>query len=129
MAISIKKKINNYFKTSNQSTLSSPYFQKLYYLQRVNEESSSNESRHNLEKEEKLIANTDLLFSKMNERELGPIELEVLPCLRESINFFKETCHHLWGEYTLKYARNIYTACKHRSIQSIQQFFTENCHN
>jgi len=123
------KKINNYFKTSNQSTLSSPYFQKLYYLQRVNEESSSNESRHNLEKEEKLIANTDLLFSKMNERELGPIELEVLPCLRESINFFKETCHHLWGEYTLKYARNIYTACKHRSIQSIQQFFTENCHN
>jgi len=79
--------------------------------------------------EEKLIASTDQLFSKMNEREDGPVKLEHLPCLRDSLNYFKHHCHHLWGEYTLKYVRNIYTACKHQSAESVQKFFFEHCHN
>ena len=47
-------------------------------------------------------------------------------CLRNSVNFYKETCGY-FGEYTLKYVQYISIACKKYTEEKIRNTISDLC--
>lgn len=61
-------------------------------------------------------------------RNSAHVETIEFTCLKESVEAFKAICKN-WGEYELKYVKNIAAACETNSSPSIAKFFAEICSN
>jgi len=102
---------------------------KYEYLKRKAENSKSNEDLHALNKEINHMAIADTIFSgldsvfEINAKEkVGSINFS---CLKASVAHYKSTCQ--WGEYDLKYVRNLALACNKSDAEAIKDILNQIC--
>ena len=103
---------------------------KLRYLQEKAESTNSkadidayNTELNFVKKVDSIFNSFDQMFDINRETEITSINFE---CLEASVNEYKKTCN--WGEYALKYVRNIAIACqKNISTEEIAIAFDKIC--
>ena len=104
---------------------------KLQYLYARAREENTMEIQDLIAQEETLMQVNDTLFRQF----AFDLELNVLnekneniqfECLRNSVNFYKETCGY-FGEYTLKYVQYISIACKKYTEEKIRNTISDLC--
>jgi len=103
---------------------------KLRYLQEKNERLGSEETKSELEQEVAHRAAADDFFSKLNSSfgyEQAKMNLTFIDCYRNSINLINEKCPGLMSEYSLKYGKNLYSACVNHGEEELERFITKNC--
>lgn len=88
---------------------------KLWYLYQKVLKNNDEETQTAFVDEVKHIKLSDSIFSSFN-KELNINEDHIVnkinfDCLREAVESYKRICNH-WGEYDLKYVKNIATACE-----------------
>jgi len=90
---------------------------KLHYLANKHKDLNTVETEKALMTEVAYRKSVDNFFSLFNEK-FGITSYLYLDhvvhfdCLKSSVNTLKTSCKNLWGEYTLKYVKNLYTACE-----------------
>jgi legumain len=104
---------------------------KLWYLYQKVLKTNDEETQTFFIKEVQHIKLSNSIFSSFN-REFDLTEDPIVnkinfECLRTGVESYKRVCNH-WGEYDLKYVRNIAAACeKNSSNQAIEDFFRSIC--
>jgi len=117
-------------KLSEKSGLVDSRDVKLHYL--LNKFSNENSKENELALSEELVyrRNVENFFSNFNEK-LSITEYDVninsFDCLKASISAFKAHCESLWGEYTLKYVKNLNTACNTSGMDAIEAHMKHYC--
>lgn len=107
---------------------------KLDYLFRKANKTGLLQDTTTLNNELNLIKTVDAIFLefslKLQLNTLGERNENIqFECLRNSVNHYKVTCQN-WAEYTLKYVKNISTACKKYTEETVKSTFDEICkHN
>jgi legumain len=104
---------SQYLEEAKKSKINSRDVKLFYLYQRamtLNDEYSSQELQKELEhikKSDKIFAEFDKLLVISAEKEIDEIKFD---CLRPAVEAYKSICLN-WGEYDLKYVRNIAHAC------------------
>lgn len=104
---------------------------KLFYLYQKVQKTNDKESHNELLKELEHIRLSDSIFSTFNQ-ELDVADKPIVEkidfqCLRAGVESYKSICKN-WGEYDLKYVRNIAAACeKNVSKEKMEEIFRTIC--
>jgi len=90
---------------------------KLHYLMNRHKDLNNFQTESALMEEVTYRKNVEDFFSHFNEKfaisnYTGLDHVIHFDCLKRSVNALKTSCKSLWGEYTLKYIKNLYTACE-----------------
>lgn len=102
---------------------------KLRYLYDRAEKKNDMTSMNEYLTELRYIQKVDSTFKSFNEEmkieSTETVNLINFECLKPSVEAYKKICQ--WGEYDLKYVRNIAIACETKSVEEITQTFEKVC--
>jgi len=126
-----KKAIKNYMRylTKAKESKVDSRDVKLHYLMNKFNNEKNDENEAALTEELLLRRNLDNFFSKFNEKfniTEYTSEVSSFDCLKSSVNAVK-SCSRLWGEYTLKYVKNLNTACGAVDAEVIEAHIKSQC--
>ncbi len=100
---------------------------KLRYLYEKAERKNDLKSQDQYLVELKHVRTADSIFSTFNEvfNLGGKVEKINFECLKSAVEAYKATCQ--WGEYDLKYVKNIALACQNNTVEQIEETFRKIC--
>jgi legumain len=123
------KKYKQYLNKAKASSVDSRDV-KLHYLMTKFTADKTKQNEALLGEELSYRKSVDNFFSKFNENfTISAYETTVssFACLKSSVNAFKSHCSALWGEYTLKYIKNINTACNMSDAETVAAHLKSAC--
>ena len=119
-----------YFQLARESGVDSRYATLFYFKHLADQNGPHSYEAQEYLKELEHINITDKIFKSFNENfninKHFEIEYTNFACLKNSVEAYKKICQN-WGEYDLKYVKNISYACQYNSAEEISGAFKLIC--
>jgi len=105
---------------------------KLHYLKQQHLAFGTEQTFSAVQVEENYRKNVEDFFAKFNDNFAIKTYLVDhiihFDCLKRTVTAMQNSCPALWGEYTLKYVKNLYTACElTHNTEAIEEYIKSSC--